>query len=591
MRYFLIILLQSLILQAFSQAQDWDTYYEKSGFLETPRYDKTIRYCRQLSDASPAVHYLSFGKSAQGRDLPLLIVNKEGDFDPASVHRSNHAVVMIQACIHAGEPDGKDAGLMLIRDLVIAKLQPEILDHVTILFIPIFNADGHERFGPYNRINQNGPKEMGWRTNAQNLNLNRDYLKAESPEIQAWIALYNEWKPDFFIDCHVTDGADYQYALTYAMEINGNMEAGLTNWQTNIFKPEIEKRMVVSGFPLITYVEFKNWHDPRSGLRTHVSPPMLSHGYTAYTNRPSILIESHMLKDYKTRVTATYEMLKNTLAILSQQSKTLTNLNQQADDYTSGKKFRSEPLIVDFEASKTDSSMIDFLGFEYSVSKSDLSGGDWFTYSKKQETFKVPFFNQFRPKTMVSIPEAYIIPPEWTQVIQKLKIHGIKSFTLNRETKFMIKSYAFKNIKFRPNSYEGRQTVSFETDELSEERVFPAGSVIVETNQASAKIIAALLEPSASGSLAFWGYFNALFEQKEYAESYKMEVLAREMIQKNPDLLKELEIKKAADPDFARNSWEILNWFYARTPWWDVRKDMYPVGKIMDKASLEQLKK
>ncbi len=298
-----------------------------------------------------------------------------------------------------------------------------------------------------------------------------------------------------------------------------------------------------------------------------------------------------MLKDYKTRVTATYEMLKNSLTILSEQSKTLSKRIAEADDYTSGKKFRSEPLVVDFEASKTDSSMIDFLGFEYSVSKSDLSGGDWFTYSKTPATFKVPLFDVFKPKTLISIPEAYIIPPEWTEVIQKLQIHGVKTFTLNRETKINIGSYSFKNIKFRQNSYEGRQTVSFEAVELKEERMFPAGSVVVETNQPSAKIIASLLEPAASTSLAWWGYFNALFEQKEYAESYKMEVLAREMIQKNPELLKELEIKKAAEPEFAKSSWEILNWFYMRTPWRDAQKDVYPVGKILETTTLELLKK
>ncbi len=591
MRYFFLFLFQGLLFQCIAQNQDWITYYEKSGGLETPRYDKTVRYCRQLSDGSPKVHYQSFGKSAQGRDLPLVIVDKDGRFDPASVQQSGRAIVMIQACIHAGEPDGKDAGLMLIRDMVIANLYPEILDHVTLLFIPILNVDGHERFGPYNRINQNGPKEMGWRTNAQNLNLNRDYLKAESPEIRAWLSLFNEWKPDFFIDCHVTDGADYQYALTYALEENGNMEAGLTEWQKTTFKPELEQKMAQAGFPLVAYVEFKNWHDPRSGLRTHVSPPMLSHGYTASVNRPAILIESHMLKDYKTRVTATFEMLKQALRILSDQHQTLRKLIRDADKFTAGKKFREEPLAVDFEPVQTDSTMIDFLGFEYSMTQSDLSGGNWFTYSKTPATFKIPFFNHFKPKTLIRVPEAYIIPPEWTEVIEKLRIHNIKTFTLTREMNLNVSSDKFKNVKFRPVPNEGRQTLSFETEEITGERMFPAGSVVVEMNQPEARLICSMLEPSAAGSLVYWGYFNTIFEQKEYAESYKMEVVAREMIQKNPGLLKELEIKKAANPEFAKNSWEVLNWFYARTPWWDSHKDVYPVGRIMETKTLESLKK
>ncbi|HKC66250.1 MAG TPA: M14 family zinc carboxypeptidase, partial [Pyrinomonadaceae bacterium] len=197
---------------------EWRTLAEKTNYRETPRYDETIAYSRKLADASPLIRYESFGKSGEGRDLPLLIAASGDTFTPQAVRRAGKVVLLIQACIHPGESDGKDAGLALLRDIAITKTRTGLLDHVVILFIPIYNVDGHERFGPFNRLNQNGPAEMGWRATSTNLNLNRDYMKADAPETRAWLRLWTEWNPDLLIDCHVTDGADFQYNITYIYE-------------------------------------------------------------------------------------------------------------------------------------------------------------------------------------------------------------------------------------------------------------------------------------------------------------------------------------------------------------------------------------
>ncbi len=586
MKIFTTTFIIYLLFSLFGYSQNWETYYEKSGYKETPRYDKTVRFCRQFENASPMVHYTGFGVSPQGRELPLLIIDKKGNFDPAGVKASKNAVVLIQACIHAGECDGKDAGLMLIRDIVINNKYPQLLEHVTILFIPIFNVDGHERFGEHNRINQNGPRESGWRTNAMNLNLNRDFMKADAPETRAWLSLFNEWQPDFFIDCHVTDGADYQYVLTYGLEIFGNCEPSITGWQKNRYLKEIEMRMNSSKLPIFPYIEFRNWHDPRSGIEAGVAPPMLSQGYTALRNTPGLLIETHMLKDYKTRVNATYEMIKNTLSIISEDYENLVKIVQQANNDVGSASFRKTPLPVDFELSQKDSTMVDFLGVDYTIEKSDLTGGNWFKYGTTPTTFKIPYFDRFTVKTRVDLPEAYIIPAEWKDVIERVKLHGIKTSILERETKFTVKSYRFKNIKYNSKSYEGRQTVEFDVDPVQEERVYQAGSVIIDMNQALAKVIAYLLEPKASTSLAYWGFFNSILEQKEYSESYVMETMAREMMKSDPALKEEFEKKKAADPKFADSSWDMLNWFYSKSPYWDNKKDVYPVGKIFDRSVL-----
>ena len=197
---------------------EWQTLAEKTNYRETPRYDETIAYSRKLADASPLIRFESFGKSGEGRDLPLLIAASGNTFTPQAARSAGKVVLMIQACIHPGESDGKDAGLALLRDIAITKTRTALLDHAVILFIPIYNVDGHERFGPFNRINQNGPAEMGWRVTTTNLNLNRDYMKADAPETRAWLKLWTEWNPDLLMDCHVTDGADFQYNITYIYE-------------------------------------------------------------------------------------------------------------------------------------------------------------------------------------------------------------------------------------------------------------------------------------------------------------------------------------------------------------------------------------
>lgn len=579
-----------LSLTSIAQDAEWATFFELSGKKETPRYQETMDYCKRLELNSKWIHMTSFGKSAMGRDLPLMIIDNQGLTDPKAMHASGKLVLLIQACIHPGESEGKDAGLMLIRDLVIGKKFPGLLDHVSILFIPIFNVDGHERFGQYNRINQNGPQEMGWRVTANNLNLNRDYLKADASEMQAWLKMFNTWMPDFFIDTHTTDGADYQYVMTYQMELYGDMDPGLTDWSKKIFLKDWSAQLEKAGFPVFPYIEFRKWHDPESGIEISVGPPMLSQAYTSLRNRPGLLLETHMLKPYGQRVSATYEALIASIVILGQESAKLKGLIRQADNDVAGKEFRTIGFPLRFETLK-DSTMVNFLGIEYKKMKSEITGDDYYQYDKTKTTFQVPYFDKTKPVLFARLPEAYIIPAEWKTVIDRLELHGIKIKRLARDTTLTISTWKFSNPKWQSNPYEGRHLLnSFESNEISISRDFPAGSVIVDMAQPGAKIIAHLLEPKGNGSLLYWGFFDAIFEQKEYAENYVMEPLAAKMLTENPSLKTEFEKKKAEDSVFAKNPNAILNWFYSKTPYWDSRKDVYPIGKIYDRKSLDGLK-
>ena len=577
---------------SFGQSGDLITFYEKSGKKETPRYKETLEFCRKMDASSPLISLQVMGKSARNRDIPFLVVDGQGMTDPVAIHRAGKALVLIQACIHPGESEGKDAGLMLIRDLVFGQKPSPLLNNLSILFIPIFNVDGHERFGPYNRINQNGPAEMGWRVTAENLNLNRDYLKADAPEMQAWLAFFNHWMPDFFIDTHTTDGADYQYQLTWSMNLYGDMDPELTRWSRDNFVEPMISQMESMGFPVFPYIEFRDWHNPKSGLESESSPPMLSQGYTSCRNRPGLLIETHMLKPYDQRVNATYHCLRISLGILEKEHDHLIDLITKADSLVISPNFRKNDFPLRFTLQQNDSIMVDFKGIAYDEVKSSLTGETWFRYGKEKTTFSLPYFSKSVPSKLIKLPEAYILPPEWKIVIDRMACHGILMDTLAMDTTIWVSTCIFRDPRWQPTPYEGHHRM---THILYQDTViqcsYPAGSVIIPLGQNCARIIAHMLEPDGNGSFLSWGFFDPVFEQKEYAERYVIEPLAEKMLAEDPLLRENFEKKKKEDPSFAGDPYAILNWFYSKTPWWDQSKDHYPVGRIYDSSLIEKLVK
>ncbi|MFA8450164.1 MAG: M14 family metallopeptidase [Bacteroidales bacterium] len=574
---FLLIFCYSTLCWA-QKSQSWLTFFEKTGGMRTSEYKESVKYWKRLADSSSMISYSSFGKSEKGKDLPLLILDRDGYSTPEEIKQSGKVVVLVQAAIHAGETCGKDAGVLLFRDFFKGNLKSSMLKNVSVIYIPIFNVDGFERFGEYNRINQNGPKEMGWRANAQNLNLNRDYLKAESSELKSWHKLFNTFQPDFFIDCHSTDGADYQYVATYAMEVFGDLDAGLVSWQKNNFIPYLERKMGENEFPIFPYVSFRNWHDPRSGLYSEVGSSMLSQAYTANVNRPGLLVETHMLKPYRQRVDATYQIILEAIRYLNSNNRKYKKLIKSAD--VNSANLMALPLT--YRLSKNDSVMVKFKGVDYDVSKSDLTGGDWFVYhTKRKRTYKLPYFNKNIPDKVVKLPKAYIVPAQWKKVIDLLSVHGIRMNTLNSDTTISVELYRIKDPKWGSAPFEGHIPLkSFDIEKDVAQRTYSKGSVVIPTNQAKIRIIANLLEPEGDGSLLFWGYFNSIFEQKEYGESYVIEPLARKMLKENPKLKEEFELKKKNDKDFANNTWSQINWFYAHSKYWDKEKDLYPIGRL-----------
>lgn len=562
---------------------EWLTHAEKTDYRETPRYDETLEYCEKLDGASPLIELKKFGRSGEGRPLVLLIAATGGTFTPEAARRAGKAIVLVQACIHPGEPDGKDAGLALLRDIAITKTRPGLLDHVVLLFIPIYNADGHERFGPYTRINQNGPAESGWRGTTTNLNLNRDYMKADAPETHAWLDMWTDWYPDLFIDCHVTDGADFQYNISFQYEHHDNAPASVRQWMKDVIEGRAVPASDADGNLLTTYLVFKDNRDFTQGIVSFIATPRFSTGYTPLRNRPGLLIETHMLKDYRSRVRGTYDLLRHTLEEVNRDPQSLIRAGRLADDETiaDGSTYNPSklyPLRFEF----TDKSRpVQVKAFEYKRELSDVSGAVRVVYGTKPVDMTVPLFDDVRTTVGVATPLYYIIPPQWKEPIDVIRAHGIyirriaKALTIDGE------SYRFSEVKFATASFEGRVMPSFKSEVVHERRTYPPGSVVVPMAQRAGRVALYLLEPDAPDSFVAWGFFNAIFEEKEYAEDYVMEKMAREMLAKDEKLRLEFEQRVANDPKFAGSPTERLRFFYMRSPYWDPQLNLYPVGRVI----------
>jgi hypothetical protein len=576
-----------------SNMADWITPAEAAQFRTTPSYADTVTYLQRLQQAAPGIiHLATFGTTPQGRPMTVVIASGDGTFDPAAAHAAGKAVVLLQAGIHPGEIEGKDAGLMLLRDIAIAHKYPHLLDHVVLVYIPVFSVDGHENSSPYHRINQNGPDSMGFRGQSQYLNLNRDYVKADAPEMLAWLKLWQRWQPDFLIDVHTTDGADYQYDLTWYTEDPHKLDPAVSGWQhdaiVNHAMPAYEKR----GHLASIYLEFKDGRDPRKGIENFGSGQRFSTGYAALQNRPALLIETHMLKSYATRVHAVYDLVELMLEQINQHPASLLAANAKADANTIARSHDAQARVPLTFKPDPQSTKFELKGYAFTLTHSDISDSNWIQYDPSQpKTYTIDNENGLLPDLSISPPAAYVVPAQWTAIIDKLDAHGIRYQRIGHTLKVQAESYQLDHPQWASQPFESHLMLrSFALKTVpSHEVELPPGSVIVPMDQRAANVAINLLEPQAPDSLLRWGYLDAIFEMKEYAEPRVLEKLARDMQARDPAVKAAFEQKLREDPAFAADPGARLEFFFERSPWYTAQDvGAYPVLRL-DAAELQKV--
>ena len=560
-------------------ATDLSTISERSGFQATGRYDEVIKLCGEFQKAYPKqVKCIEFGRTPEGRPMLALVVNGKGVFTPAAAQKANLPVTLIQGGIHAGEIDGKDAGFLALRETLDGKLAKGALDKQVLVFVPVFNVDGHERFSKNNRPNQRGPVEMGWRTTAQNFNLNRDYVKADAPEMQAMLKLVNAWDPLTYVDLHVTDGAKFQHDVSIQVEpvYSGDPEfrkAGLA-LRTGVIA-DIAKQ---GSTPQSYYMSFAKTDDPMSGFVDSVSDPRFSTGYFQLRNRMALLVETHSWKDYPTRVRVTHNTV---ISILEQVAKNGASWQAaaKAADARAATLAGKEVALTYRTTDKTR--MVDFNGYEYTRTQSDISGMLLTRYDEsKPQVWRVPLREEVVADKMVAAPRAgYIVPAAYADIVaNKLALHGISYHKLAKPiAKLEAETFRADKATFGATSFESHQRLTVEGDWKPEARAVLAGSLYVPVNQPKARLVVAMLEPQAPDSLLAWGFFNNAYERKEYMEEYVAEDVAREQLAADPAVAAEFKRRLETDPAFAKNPHARLEFFAQRHASWDERFRLYPV--------------
>ena len=556
------------------------TVAERSGFSETGRYEEVTALCDAFARKYPkAVRCTTFGTTPEGRPMKALVASTSGALTPEQAQRRGLPVVLIQGGIHAGEIDGKDAGFLALREVLEGRAANGALDKLVWVFVPVFNVDGHERFGAWNRPNQRGPKEMGWRTTAQNYNLNRDYLKADTPEMQAMLQLVQRWDPLVTVDLHATNGAQFEHDISIQVEPVHAGDAGLRTAGLALRTGVIDDLAKQGSLPLPYYPSFVVQDDPTSGFEDGVPPPRFSHGYFLLRNRIAMLVETHSWKEYPVRVRITRNTVVSVLEHVARDGASWLTTAKQADIAAASLGGRQEPLTyVAAPAART----VEFRGYAYTRTASDVSGALMTRYDETTpQVWKVPLKDDIRPGIVVEAPGAgYVVPAaEAAWVAAVLKTHGVEYRLLGKPWQGDAQVFRATKSSFGSASVETHQRLTVEGDWTRESRATPAGALFVPIAQPRARLVMALLEPKAPDSLLAWGRFNNAFERKEYMEDYVAEAVAREML-RDPAVKAEFERRLREDTAFAQSPAARLEFFYRRHPSWDERYQLYPVLRV-----------
>lgn len=551
----------------------WITDFERDPAHDfSPDYAATRAWFDRLDAASDLIRIVQFGISPEGRPIYAVIASRDGrTLDPAK------PVLLAQAGIHPGEIDGKDAGMMLLRDIAFGS-KGDLIDHANLVLIPILSVDGHERASPYSRPNQRGPRIQGWRNTGTNQNLNRDFLKLDQPEMRALRGFVNGLKPDLYLDIHVTDGMDYQYDVTYGF----NGEAGsfarspaIADWLSDVLKPAMNAALEDQGHipgPLVFGIDDQN---PKAGLNDGGLGERFSNGWGDAAHVPTILIENHSLKPYEQRVLGTYVFIETALKLLAEQVAPVRAA------IAADSALRSEEVLANFEPDPVSHQTRDFKGVLYETYDSPASGRREVRWLGRPdpEVWRMPYYAS-RAALRLHRPVAYWVPAYRTDLIERLRISGLAMETLDRPRTVSVEMLRLNDPTLATRANEGHvQATVTDVTPIRRDWTYAPGSVRIPTDQPLGDIAVLLLEPQSSESFFAWGMFPEILSRVEYIEGYAIAPMAEAMMAADPALKAEFEAKVASDPDFAADAEARLGWFYQRTPFYDDRYRLYPVGR------------
>ena len=576
------LLLLSILTLAFScnnsskSKIDFTTQFEKSAGKETPEYKDVISYYEDLANEYSEISMFSFGQTDAGEPLHLVVYNEGSIYNIEEITNSKKTSVLINNGIHPGESDGIDASMMLLRDIVQNDSLKKKYKNTLIAVIPVYNIGGALNRNSHTRANQNGPVEYGFRGNARNFDLNRDFIKQDTKNAAAFAEIFHSVNPDIFIDNHVSNGADYQYAITHLFTQHNKLGGNLGAFLENEMRPQMEAFLQEKNIIITPYVNV--WgNTPEAGFSQFFDSPRYSTGYTTLFNTLGLMVETHMLKPYKIRVEQTYELLFSALDFGEKNSEKIKDLRAKAVEEVLSKKTYPISYKVDQENPTT----LQFQGYEATMIESKVTNGKRLFYdTNKPFTKETKYYNNFIADKEITIPKAYILPQGWHEVIERLDINNIEYTQFKKDTTISVEVNHVIDYKTRNSAYEGHY-LHYNTivKKSTKEIYFRKGDLYIPTNQNGVRYLLETLEAEATDSFFNWNFFDTMLQKKEGYSAYVFEDIAEKIVAENADIKNAFDEKMKNDETFAKNPRMQLDFVYKNSPHYEPAHLVLPVFK------------
>ncbi len=572
----LITLILFLFIVSLTYSQNITTKFEQSKGTQTPTYFEIIDWWKKMDERSGKVKMLAMGMTDAGYPLHLIIVSNNGDYNFDNIRQKNKRVILINNGIHPGEPDGVDASMLLVRDIVTNKYK--IADNVVLAFIPIYNIGGCLNRSANYRVDQNGPEEFGFRGNSQNLDLNRDFIKCDSKDARAFTEIFHLTDPDVFVDNHVSNGADYQHVMTLLTTQHNKLGGAMGEFLSKQFEPALYTSMKTKGFDLVPYVN--SFGDtPENGWPEYWDGPRYASGYAALWHTFAFVPESHMLKPYDQRVKATYALMQSFIEFTANNSEQIKKVRDQTKKSVQS----ATEFPISWSLDKSQFKEVLYKGFEAGRKPSEVSGLQRLYYDRSKPFEKtVKIYNYFAVKNSIAKPKAYIIPQGWWKVIDLLKLNKVQMTQLKKDTTIEAETYKIEDYKTLPRQYEMHHLNSEVKISTSIQSIaFKKGDWFIPMNQVANRFLIETLEPQGEDSYFAWNYFDAILGQKEGYSAYAFEDIAANYLKDNPEIRLKLQQQRTADTAFAKNGRAQLNFVYQNSHWYEPAHMRYPVYRII----------
>jgi hypothetical protein len=551
------------------------TVFEQSKGMRSATYEQTIAWYNQLDEHYTTINMQEVGPTDVFAPLHVVYFDRTGKFDVATWKKDGKLILMVNNGIHPGEPDGIDASMMLMRDVANGKIK--IPANIVLAVVPVFNIGGMLNRGSHSRANQNGPEQYGFRGSAQNLDLNRDFIKMDAAETRSLVQLFHKLDPDVFIDNHVSNGSDYQHVITLLSTQHNKLGGSMGAYLEQTLEPAIYADMKTRGYELVPYVN--HWgHTPQKGWKQFHEGPRFASGFAALFQTFGFVPETHMLKTFKQRTDATYALMQSFIHIASNHAEAIKNA-RMADRQT---LLAKTVLPIEWRSDTTTSKLITFNGYEAGYKPSEVSGKPRLYYNRgKPYTRQVPFYNIYMPAQEVAMPQAYIVPQGWSKVIERLKLNGVQMQRLEHDTAMQLTVYYIDKYETSKAPYEGHYLhTNVKLRTVKKNIQLLQGDYLIPLNQDTKRYLIEVLEPNAPDALFAWGFFDAILQQKEYYSDYVFEDEAAGILKHNEALRKELNDKRAVDSKFAEDGEAQLDFIYRNSPYYEPMHMRYPVFRL-----------